>query len=106
VVRQLQQMGAPEDVVQAAKAQTVESECHVFPDCWQAVELFLTFQSQWRIAVGAGGAIYQGLDFSAIEPGLRLLNIKKKDRAQLFKDLVLMSDEAASVINQRMSKAK
>lgn len=99
-------MGAPDDVVQAAKAQAVETDCQVFPDCWQAVELFLTLQSQWRIAVGAGGAIYQGLDFAAIEPSFRLLNIKKTDRAQLFKDLVLMSDEAASVINQRMSKAK
>lgn len=77
-------MGAPASVIKAALDRKGRSECLVFEDCWQSVMVFLTLGSQWRMVAGMGGAFYQGLDYTAIEPCLRLMGIPKEKWSLIF----------------------
>lgn len=101
MLRQLKDLGAPAEVIAAAANNMKSTICEVFADCWQSLEVFLTLGSQWRVVSGMGGMFYQGLDFNSIEPCFRLLGIPRSKRAELFKDLLVMQAEAASVINKR-----
>lgn len=104
MVRQLQALGAPPEVVKAAQAQQIESECLVLEDCWEAVQLFQVLGSQWRV-VGGGFTKprFEGIHFPSIESCLNLAVAGRKKRQKLFADIVLMSDEAARVINERIA---
>lgn len=65
----------------------------VWPENWDAVQVFLAMSTQWRFAVGMGNAIWQGLDYTALPVVERRLGIR--DRADCFARLRVI--EAAAV---------
>lgn len=72
-------------------------DCEVWPENWQAVSVFISLGTQWRLA--PNGRRY-GLDYVAIQPTLRLLGVAKKEWAELFQSLRIMEAaflEASSV---------
>lgn len=76
----------PEDYTAADQ----EPDFEVWPENWTAVRVFGALQTQWR--VGFAGPV--GLDYTAIEPVLRLMVIPKSQRSALFEDLQIMELEA------------
>lgn len=98
---QLRQIGAPDEVLQAAKAKSKEGHFLVFQEGWQAWRLFMALATQWRVIAGMGGMVYQGLDLGSIEPAMRLMGIKKKHWTGLFSDLKLMEQSALKELNAR-----
>lgn len=42
----------------------------LFPENWHAFSVFLRMGDQWRIATGAGGLLFLGLDYGALPPVL------------------------------------
>lgn len=70
----------------------------VWPECWESVQLFRALQTQWRVIVGMGGAMWQGLDYSAVWGLLRGAQIPNPD--EVFADLQVMEAAAIPVLNR------
>jgi hypothetical protein len=68
----------------------VSDDYEVWPENWDAIQMFLRCQTQWRTA-GMGGVI--GLDYAAVSWVLRLYKIK--DQRAVLEDLQVM--EAAVI---------
>ena len=98
---QLQALGAPASVVDAAEGGTAppSDDCLVWEENWQAVTLFVGLRTQWRMHVGMGGAIYQGLDYLAAEAALRLQRVPRSAWPALFDDLQVMEAAALPLLN-------
>lgn len=90
--------------------QAIETELRKLPPETPAIELdeadeglaaalFLGLSTQWRSA-GLSAAL-TGLDYAAIEPAARMLDIDLTPR--LFLDLRLMEGEALAAMNERIS---
>jgi hypothetical protein len=97
----MEAFGAPRELILEMREQVCNPFFEVFEDCWESVELFCALGSQWRIIAGMGGAFWQGLDYTAIEPCLRLRGVPRKRWAAFFDDLQIMQTAAAAVLNER-----
>jgi hypothetical protein len=68
----------------------------VYAENWEAVQVFLAMQTQWRTAafsgLGSARLMYVGLDYSAIDPVCRMLDVKRKRRAAIFQSLRIMEN--------------
>jgi hypothetical protein len=62
----------------------------VWPDCWQAVQVWFAVQTQWRM--GPAGPV--GLDYNVLPWAMRLCGVKKTDRADVFEDVRVMERAA------------
>ncbi|MCY1253019.1 hypothetical protein D9M68_123140 [compost metagenome] len=83
------------DCVDEVRARGSGDDCPVHVDNWEALQLFLTLQTQWRQVAGMTDCLRTGLDYAAIEPVLRLRGVKRKRQAALFADLRVL--EAAAL---------
>ena len=90
-----------EDVAQA-RTQQSEPEFGVYPENWPAVQVFLALTTQWRtVAVSTWGSarlIQTGLDYSAIEPVMKLTGVKPKRRAAIFEKVRIMEEAALDAL--------
>jgi hypothetical protein len=57
---------------------------------WPALTTFLAVETQWRVAVGMGGMIRLGIDYTALDVVLRRL----KADDTIFEDIQVMEREA------------
>lgn len=87
---ELQAWGLTRDDV--AEEETVE----IWPDCWEAVRLFTSLRTQWR--VGFNGPI--GLDYGVLPTIFRLEGIPRGHWPQLFEDMREMEDEALKTMRE------
>jgi hypothetical protein len=101
IVAQLRLLGAPDDVIEAARAPVlpVIVDFMVWEENWRTVSLFLGLATQWRVHIGMAGAHYQGLDYVAVEAALRLEGVPRRDRPDLFHDLQAMERAALPLLN-------
>ncbi|HRD90963.1 MAG TPA: DUF1799 domain-containing protein [Accumulibacter sp.] len=72
--------------------------CEVWPEHWQAVEVFAALQTQWAVG-GMGGVI--GLRYEVLPTVCDLLGVKKRRRRELFDALRLMESAALEVLTKR-----
>lgn len=72
----------------------------MLPENWQALEIFLACQTQWRIVAGMGGVFYQGLDYPALMAVIKL-HSKPKHRKALFKAVQMIEQGALECINHK-----
>jgi hypothetical protein len=78
-----------------------EEICEVWPDTWQAFQVFEAMSTQWR--TGACGAT--GLDYTSIRDVAGFLGLTQGQAADIFPDLRIMEAEALRVMaEQRDSK--
>jgi hypothetical protein len=83
----------------AVQAEAAEADCEVWPEHWDAAQLFQACGSYWTLHLGMGGLYYQGLDISKVGKvardwfGLALT----KD---LFWQLRIMEAEALPLLNK------
>ena len=66
----------------------------VYPDNWDAVEMFMRCQTQWRTATS--GVL--GLDYAAVEWVFRLYEVK--DQRTVLEDLQVMEAAALKIFNK------
>lgn len=69
----------------------------VWPENWQALEIFSALQTQWRISM-AGPT---GLDYAVLPAVMELQHIAAPDRPGLFASLQVMESEALKVFAER-----
>ncbi|KAA0983313.1 DUF1799 domain-containing protein [Pseudomonas sp. ANT_J28] len=76
-------------------------DCEVWPDVWQAFQVFEAMSTQWR--TGACGAT--GLDYTSIRAVAGFLGLTRAQATDIFPDLRIMEAEALRVMaEQRDSK--
>lgn len=71
----------------------------VWAEHWPALEVFIACRTQWRVAAGAGGLVYLGLDYPALESVMRMRGIE--DPAETLGHIQQMEAGALEVINQQ-----
>lgn len=87
-----------------ARAETVRADrpFEVWPENWAAVQVFLSLSTQWRLlslsTIASARIIQTGLDYSAVEPVMRLMCIKPRRRAALFEQLQVMEQAVLDVV--------
>ena len=73
-----------------------EKDFAVWPENWDALELFLRCQTQWRTSVGG----VTGLDYSSV---LGLVNMYAYSK-ETFEDLQIMEAKAIELLNKQGAK--
>jgi hypothetical protein len=87
--------------LQLKAAPIADEAFQVWPENWQAVEVFCALSTQWRSvalsSMATARVMMTGIEYSAIEPVCRLMGIRKRDRATLFQRLRVMESAALEV---------
>lgn len=99
IITQMEQMGAPADVLAAARAQLAPADFELFDENIPSFALFQRMRTQWRTRGMDGDLI--GLDYGPLNTVMRLMKIRPADRSQCFDDLHLMEIETLSVTADR-----
>lgn len=85
--------GAPAELIEALA--TEKQDFEVEPDCWDAVQMFMRLQTQWRVQDG----FWLGIIYDSV---VVLLDIEGvDDRREMFADLQVMEFAALQVLNDR-----
>lgn len=71
-------------------------EFDVWPDNWQALDVFMAMGTQWR--TGMGGAT--GLDYGVLPDVMSLRGVRKAERPEVFDWVRLMEGEALSQMRE------
>jgi hypothetical protein len=103
-VSDLAAFGIPED--SAAQWVGVADEpvtFGVYEECWTAFEVFMAMAGQWRWS-GGMESHRTGLDYPALPIVFDLLNIRKKRRPEIFRDLQTMEFSALSTWSEQYKK--
>lgn len=79
------------------EASDFEQEVGIWPDNWEAFEVFAAMQTQWRVSMA--GPV--GLDYNALEPVMRLRGIAKRDRGEVFDAVRVMELAALEVMRAK-----
>lgn len=103
MVAALEQAGAPQDVIDAARARAVSpaKSFEVWGENASAVAFFCEMGTQWRVVTGMAGATFLGLDYQSVESAMRIRGVDGPDGVALFKDLRTMERAALEVLNRR-----
>lgn len=73
--------------------------CEVWPEHWQALEVFLAAANQWRVVAHMGGAFYQGLDLPAVAAVMEIHEVE--DRRTCLQQVQQIETGALEVMNPR-----
>lgn len=73
----------------------------IHPDNVEAINWFLHMQRRWVISMGGG---YQRLDDQALLAQMKLRGVKKKRRAVLLDQLMVMESAALEILNKPTGK--
>ncbi len=97
-------LGVPQDQLSAELRRPVpETDALVLaPPLVDVAVLFSRLRSQWRTAsVGTAGIVFTGLDYSALEPTMRMLDMEFPNKPRAFEQLRTMEMEAVRAMNER-----
>jgi hypothetical protein len=98
----MRKLGVPQEEVATALRQPVpeENAIAIAPHLVEVVHVFSSLRSQWRtVSNGMAGVVFTGLDYTALEPTLRMLGLEPVNRPRLFEHLRTMEMEALRVMN-------
>lgn len=101
VIDSLIELGAPQDVIAAAKRGVVSDDYEIWPENLDALNVFLDLGSSWDwVALPGGGALRVGIRATEIVATLRIFGFRRARRAKLFRDIRAMERAALDVMNQ------
>lgn len=72
-------------------------EVEVWPNNWEAVQLFSSVCGQWRVSMAGAYA----LDYKAVAAAMDLMGVKKRRRKKLFEFVRVMEREALSIMGEK-----
>lgn len=100
LAKQLEEMGAPPEVIAQVKAPAKVQAFAVWPENETALRVWLAMETQWRgQPMGLAGARPQGLDYTALPVVFELLGVA--DRATVFRQLQTMEVAALAAMKER-----
>lgn len=68
----------------------------IFPENWQALDVFMSLSTQWR--VGAAGPT--GIDYNVLPPLFRMKGIPRKEWPDVLEAIQVMEDKALSIMHE------
>lgn len=74
---------------------TRQEDFEVWPENWEAVQLFLRVQTQWKIGAFGG---FMGLDYSGVEAAFRMMKVPNTE--EMFDTIQAMEIAALPVLNK------
>lgn len=96
IAAQFARMGVALDLPPAPPAAEV---FEVLPPNADALDAWLSCQTQWRVAAGMGGMVWLGLDYGAVDVVLRRSRFSDPDA--VFADLQVMEGAALKVLGEK-----
>lgn len=75
----------------------VTTSCEIWPENWQAYELFCALDTQWRI----GMAGPTGVDYAALPVALRMVGAARAEWRQLMSDIRIMESAALKAMRDK-----
>lgn len=81
------------------EGETREAAVAVWPENWQALQVFCAMGTQWRVSAGMSGLIWTGLEYTALPVVEARMGIPRADRADLFSRLRIMESAARGELN-------
>ena len=90
-----QRLGLPEELL--ADSETLKTADGMYPDTVQAVGIFSDMMTQWRF--GAAGPT--GLDYTALPIVMRMRQVERTARAEIFDDVRIMERAALQAMRER-----
>jgi hypothetical protein len=78
-----------------------EPEFLLWREHWAAWYVFLSSGTQWRLAVGLGGALWLGLDYTGLDVVRRACGITDTDWPEVFEQVQVLETEALAVRNRK-----
>jgi hypothetical protein len=104
IVGQLLAAKAPPAVIDAARKRIevapVDQDFHVWPENWNAVQLFLKLSTQWDVRVGMAGAAYIGIRYESVPGQMARLRILPEEQPDYWDYLELMERAALPLLNK------
>lgn len=88
---------------QIEEAQIPEADYELSPDEWQAWEVYLACERQWRVIVGMGVLVYDAIENTAIESAMSMLDVPRKRRRGVLWMVRAIESEARKLLNQKVS---
>jgi len=79
----------------------IETDFEVYPENQEPLAIFLCMQTNWNISAGFSGVVFQGLNYSALESVLRLMQIPRKRWRSMFEDIRVLEMSAIPLLNQK-----
>ncbi|GGX52981.1 DUF1799 domain-containing protein [Undibacterium squillarum] len=80
--------------------------CEIEPDNVETVGVFCALGTQWRVIAGMAGAVYQGLEYSAIPPVMEMLGVPVARRKGVFEGLRIMERAVLEYKAEESAKTK
>lgn len=71
----------------------------VYPENVQALEVFISMSTQWRMVGTMQSLHYTGLDYSVLGEMWLVNDVKKKDRPKVFEQLRILERAAMPILN-------
>lgn len=81
--------------------EVIEHEIDIWPENSQAVEVFFSLSTNWRLVSGFSGDRAQGLDYPSIPVVMDMIGIKKNSRRDCFTRLRILELAAIEVLNRK-----
>lgn len=100
VLAALRAAGAPPEVLDAARPNSPSEDevFEVWPENWPTVEAFLALGRCWMwVAPGMGTPVRVGIPATEVESTLRLLDVQRPGRREMFLELRAMEQAALEV---------
>ena len=80
--------------------ETQDASLGVWPENWQALQVFLAMGTQWKVSAGMNGMIWTGLDYIALPIVEARMGVRRAASAELFTRLRIMESAARQELNK------
>ncbi|MGE4337748.1 MAG: DUF1799 domain-containing protein [Pigmentiphaga sp.] len=101
MIASLVKAGAPQEVIDSARASMGSDDFEVLEENLEIVNVFVFLGTSWTLAtLPMGGAVQVGIPSSEIESTMRMMGIKKKDRMSVFTGIRIMEKAALEVMSK------
>lgn len=73
----------------------------LWPEHQEAWNVYLGCSTQWRVAVGMGGAYWEGLDYSGVDVVMRRYKVPRNRQDVVFGQVQVLEDEEKQIRNRQ-----
>lgn len=80
-----------------------EPEAHeLWPEHWDAWQVFMGVGSQWRLQIGMGAALWQAPSYVEVERVMERYRVPAADQDETFRRYQVLESEALKVMNEKL----
>jgi hypothetical protein len=88
-----------DEMIASMQPADVDDDYEIWPENWDVMQIFLSMNADWSIAVGMSGIAYNGIKTTAIESAFNIFRITNKNRLEYFEKIKIMERAALPLLN-------